>query len=1067
MFEEIFDNLNDKQKQAVKKTEGPLMVIAGPGTGKTQLLSARVAYILENTDVDARNILCLTFTNKAVHNMTERIIKITSGKAAKVNVKTFHSFASEIINAYPDAFWNNAKLSAVPDAVADEIIISILDKLPVSSPLASKFANKYTLLRDLKTALKLAKEAGLTPDKLKAVISANLNYIELVEPELTDIANDRLSYKKLTELQKKVNALPEQEIDELIKPLTSLAAVIKSSLARAIKDDEDTNKAQNTSKWKSRWIKTEAGKKGMHDERRRNLWWLEVADFYQKYRNTMHERGFYDYADMLVEVLTALENNPSMLADIQERFNYVMIDEFQDTNAAQLRLAHLVADHHTSEGKPNIMVVGDDDQSIFKFNGAELDNLIHFKNYYNPFCEIVVLTDNYRSSQAILDLSQKVIELCEVRVVNLDKSLNKHLIAQNNINNTEQRYFQFDTQISQYEALAHHIKTNYSQDQTTAVIARNNSSLREIAARLIELKVPVSFEQQSNTLDQPLVKQVILLSKIVTSINRGDLYELNVSLHESLKHPMWGLSARELWQMALVNYYDPDWLGSLERSEKPENKKHVEYILELAKIVANENLVVSLEYVLGLKNPNDHSSVLNKHFIKNTPDDFNQYLNGLSAIHYLRDLVHEFSPQNQPNLEDFVNYVDQQIANEEIISDESLFVSGSNAVQLLSVHKSKGLEFNNVYIIDAVQSKWSPRSNSRTSPANLPLQANGDEEDDYIRLMYVAITRAKQNVYISNYQYDNFGKNIAPSQIISSVMEPNDWPDKISPITILENALRFPRLQAADEKEMLKKRLQNYTLSVTHLLNFLDLSRGGPDYFVERNILRLPESKSSYMAYGTAAHAALEAAQKLTNQDSFNIEKVYAAYKKSLYDQKLPFNETEKYLEHGQSLIEKLFNGDFLILKKDSLPEQNLKPVNLGDAMLSGQLDRIDELNSEIVVSDYKTGKPLHSFSTTNKTLTNKAWRQKTQLIFYAILLQNNSRIDVKNKQMIGQMIYLDAENPKDFIRSYTPSQNEIDEISRLAQIVYQKIINYDLPNVSKYQPDFNGTQQFIQDLLK
>ncbi len=1066
MFREVFDELNDEQKRAVRKIDGPLLVIAGPGTGKTQLLSARVAFILENTDTDPRNILCLTFTNKAAHNMSERIIRITEGKASKVNVKTFHSFASEIINAYPDAFWNNAKLTAVPDAVADEIIISLLDEFPLSSSLTSKFAGKYTMLKDLKSALRLAKEAGLTPDKLQAILDANLQYIDMIEPELVNITTPRLAYNKLPKILEQVNNLPDQKIDEYIKPLISLSSVIKSSLTQAIDEDTGTNKTTNVSKWKNKWIKTEAGQKGMHAERRKNLWWLEVADFYRKYRETMHLRGFYDYSDMLVEVLSALENNSSMLADIQERFSYVMIDEFQDTNAAQLRLAHLVADHYSSEGKSNIMVVGDDDQSIFKFNGAELDNLIHFKNYYQPFCEVIVLKNNYRSSQKILDFSQKIIEACEVRVVNTDKSLNKHLIAQKNIKNSHINYFRFDTQLTQYEALARHIKNNYSSKQTTSLIARNNSSLREIATRLLQLKVPISFEQQANSLEHPLVEQVLLLSKIVLCIKNGDLYDLNTYLHQSLLHPMWGMSAHDLWQMALKNYYDPDWLGSLEQSSEKVHQTHANYILELARLIAHENLSVSLEYILGLKNPDGYASVLYDYFVKNSSKDFNQYLSGLSAVHYLRSLAEEFSSQNKPSLEDFVNYVDQQIINEEIVSDESFFVSGKNAVQLLSVHKAKGLEFDNVYIIDTTKTKWSPRSNARSSPANLPLQANGDEDDDYVRLMYVAITRAKQNLYISNYRYDDFGKDVAPTPIIASVIDESIWPDKISPIEILENALKFPRLYPADEKEMLKKRLEDYTLSVTHLLNFLDLTRGGPDYFLQRNILRLPESKSSHLAYGTAAHAALEVAQKLTNLDTFDINKVKNAYKKSLYDQKLSFIETEKYLEHGQNLIDKLFSEGFLELKKGSLPEQNLKPVRLESAILSGQLDRIDEYDNEIVVSDYKTGKPLHSFTTQDKTLASKAWRQRMQLIFYAILLRNNSRIDTKNKQIIGQMIYLDADNPKNLSRTYTPDHNEIEQVTKLVQIVYQKIVNYDLPDTSRYEVSHLGTLEFIDDLL-
>ena len=138
-FDEAYKNLNAAQKKAVDTIDGPVLVIAGPGTGKTQLLSTRVANILKKTDTDARSILCLTFTNKAATNMRERLQKLTDGEAAHVHVKTFHSFASEIMNNYGQYFWNGANLTSAPDAVQLAILESIFEKLPLDNPYASKF----------------------------------------------------------------------------------------------------------------------------------------------------------------------------------------------------------------------------------------------------------------------------------------------------------------------------------------------------------------------------------------------------------------------------------------------------------------------------------------------------------------------------------------------------------------------------------------------------------------------------------------------------------------------------------------------------------------------------------------------------------------------------------------------------------------------------------------------------------------------------------------------------------------------------------------------------------------
>ncbi|MGC1176681.1 MAG: ATP-dependent helicase, partial [Candidatus Saccharimonadales bacterium] len=401
-FQAEYTQLNTQQRQAVDAIDGPVLVVAGPGTGKTQLLSLRVANVLHKTDTDPVSILCLTFTNFAATNMRERLAKLVGPSAHSVMVRTFHSFAAEIMDMYPDYFWNGARLSIAPDAVQLQTIQTILSELPLDNPLALKFAGSYTALNDVQQALKLTKEAGLTPEKLRAMIAVNKAYIDTIESQLVDILSPTLSIKKLPELQAAIEALPDQNIDDSVTPLTSLSTVIKESFAAASEADAVIGKATQTGAWKRRWLQTVNGQKGMFDEKRRNAWWQALAGVYETYRDRLHEQGYYDYSDMIVEVITQLERHPELLASVQERFLYVMIDEFQDTNAAQMRLAHLVATHYASEGKPNLMAVGDDDQSIFAFNGAELNNMLAFRRTY-PTTKTIVLEENYRSTQAILD----------------------------------------------------------------------------------------------------------------------------------------------------------------------------------------------------------------------------------------------------------------------------------------------------------------------------------------------------------------------------------------------------------------------------------------------------------------------------------------------------------------------------------------------------------------------------------------------------------------------------------------------------------------------------------------
>lgn len=1061
-YKKEYERLNSSQKKAVDAIEGPLMVIAGPGTGKTQLLAMRVANILQKTDTDASSILCLTFTNKAATNMRSRILKLTDNKATDVNVKTFHSFATEIINSYPDYFWSGARLSTAPDTLQLEIVQNILTKLPLDNPLALQFAGKYTLTSEVINSLKLVKEAGLTPDKLRAIIDFNLSYIDAVEPELITITQDRLSLKKLPDLIEKVDEIDNQNIDAKLAPLVSLSTILKDSLQEAVNKDENTGKTTHLGRWKSRWIQNVEGKRGMHTERARNLWWKELSTVYDEYRIDLHGSGYFDYSDMIVEVITQIEKHPEMRSDIQERFGYVMIDEFQDTNLAQLRLAHLVADHHTNGDNPNIMVVGDDDQSIFKFNGAELGNMLSFRRSY-PSTKVIVLTENYRSTQDILDVASCVIEHSKERLVHSDKSLDKRLVAKASLKNGRIQSTGFTDRESQLSGVALDIQKKYKSDQTIAVLARSHSSLRDIAARLIGLGVPIHYEQQQNALDNPLVLQSILIMDVVTAIQEGDIENASVALSKTLAHPMWGITTLDLHKIAICSRKAGDWLATIRDNDK--TSWISDWLLELSRLSTYEPLPVTLEYIIGLRLIGTNKSPIHDAFKIN--EDANEYLYGLSSLQYLRKLAAEYSGIDDISFDQFVNYLRLEKQNERTVTDQSVFVSGSNAVNLLTIHKAKGLEFNTVYILDLVENIWQPRKGGRKPPANLPLQPVGDDMDDYTRLLYVATTRAEQNLYVSYYTHDDLGNETLPSSLISDFPNNISNRTKLDPISTLEDAITWPTLSSSELKPLLRSTIEKYSLSVTHLLNFLDVSRGGPKYFFERNILRLPEAKSVSMAFGTAMHDALECAQKNINNDSYSLEKSIKAFSESLRREQIQTENFNRYLQKGEKLLKYLLGDNRLKLVKGALPEQTISDIYLEEAKLSGKLDNIVINDDTIIVTDYKTGRSLPSIETKNVNMQITAWRQKTQLIYYALLIQLSPRYKQhRNKRIIGQIIYLEATGDKKMILKYEPTKEDIDTLKNIIIKVWSMIQELDLPNVDKYASDISGIEQFQIDLL-
>lgn len=1067
VYKKEYAKLNTQQKVAVEAIDGPVLVIAGPGTGKTQLLSMRVANILKKTDTDPQNILCLTFTNEASLNMKQRLMQLVGNESKKIMVKTFHSFAVEIMNLYPDYFWNGAKLSTAPDTVQNEIIISILSSLSIDDPLAIKFAGNYTALSSVKDSLKLVKEAGLTPEKLRAIIELNLAYINQVESKIVDILGKPLSFKKISELQNKINKLPEQGIEHSMAPLTSLSFVIKSSLAFAISQDEKLSKTTNTGKWKRDLVQlNDEGLKGMHNERKRNQWWLSLADVYQLYRTHLHQRGYYDYADMLVEVISVIEQSPKLQTEIQDQFLFVLVDEFQDSNSAQMRLAHLVADHQSSPSKPNLMVVGDDDQSIYKFNGAELANMLTFQNNY-PDTKLVVLRKNYRSNQAVLNFASKVIIQASDRLTLRDPSINKKLLAMKTIIPKSQLIHQvYLNQAHQNSSLTDEIATNWQNDKSEiAVLARNKNSLQQIAYALNKNQIPIDYNEQNNILDHQITKTVHKIASILVAINNGDVANVNFLISQLIKHPMWQIEPKLLWELA-INSKHTDWLNLLAQSKEKKLIDISNWLLWLNTAVVVEPLIVIIEYILGLRASADFISPVKAWYIDKTNID-SDYLQGLTSLQLLLVTVDEFSRKPNATLDDFVTFIDLAIETNQIIANETPFLTGQKAVKLLTIHRAKGLEFDKVYIIDAIDNNWLPRTAKHRAPANLPLQPAFDDLDDYIRLMYVAVTRAKRDITICSYNFDNKNQPVLPTPIINELLPKStiNTPNQKIATNILEDFLVWPALSLKNEKQILAPRLQNFTLSVTALLDYIDIVNGGPNFFKERHLLKLPSAQSVNMAFGTAMHSTLEYAQILTNQNLFNLQKILNHYKQTLNLQSLTATDYGRFFEHGQKLLEKLFASDSFWLTKNSLPEQAISDVTLGHAKLFGKLDRIDIQDKILTIVDYKTGNPLSSFYTKDKSKAVKAWRYKTQLIFYCILAQNSSRFANFN-QFIGKMIYLEASNPKDLVRELKPTDEDITRTQRLIETIWQNIMNLNFPDTSQYPKNYDGICEFEKALL-
>lgn len=314
-FDEALGMLNQQQFDAVKQTEGPIMVMAGPGTGKTQLLGVRVGYILQNTDAKAHNILCLTFTNAGAVSMRSRLLSFIGPEAYNAHIYTYHAFCHSVIQDNIEYFGGYRELQLISDIEQIEILNQIIDELP-----------KESLLKRFKG----------------------------------DLYYDRNNLLKLFSTMKQEN----WKSDMVDKNIADYEIEMRE-------DESMIYKNSRKGKWEKGDFKQAAFDKFMEKYRKTK----EAVALLGKYDQLLYERQRYDQQDTILFVIDAFEKNENLKLDYQERYKYILVDEYQDTNGSQNDLVFLLSDYWE---KPNLFVVGDDDQAIYRFQGANMTSLTDF-----------------------------------------------------------------------------------------------------------------------------------------------------------------------------------------------------------------------------------------------------------------------------------------------------------------------------------------------------------------------------------------------------------------------------------------------------------------------------------------------------------------------------------------------------------------------------------------------------------------------------------------------------------------------------------------------------------------
>lgn len=1087
-FEKRYKNLNPRQKQAVDQINGPVMVIAGPGTGKTELLSLRVANILKKTDASPANILCLTFTDSGALAIRERLAGLLGADAYKVAVHTFHSFGSEIINHYPEYFYNGARFQAADSLSTYKLLKAIFDKLPHDSPLASRMNGDYTYLKDAISAISNIKKGGLFPDELASVAENNLAFADWVKPQLNQVFGPTVSKSTLVATAELITAIDDYQEPELaLKTYHPLAKQIQTELALMVAQAEEVGKTTPLSSWKAKRLsKNSAGQLELKDSlTSRKL--LALSDIYRQYLSQMEANGLYDYDDMILRVLNQLNLQPNLKFSLQEQFQYIMIDEFQDTNDAQMNLVWQLIDNPVNEDRPDIMIVGDDDQAIYRFQGASNSNIIDF-NHRLPARQLIVLTDNYRSDTSILKLARQIIIQGEDRLERVIDQLDKTLSPHHQAATAQLTYSLHQQSADEFKHLADQLKASHetAPHASRAVIARRHQTLKDLLPYLQSADLPVSYEAQDDALKSEPIQLLLLIGRIVNHLAQGRPTQADHLIPELLAHPVWQLPARTLWQLSLGarRLHTGDWLSLMLESEDQQLNTIASWLANLSQAAQVDGMELLIDKIVGNQAVNDFTSPLKDYFfsqpkLDQQPAAYLGYLNNLRAI---RQALRDYSNQRPLKLVDFMDFIDLHLELNLPITSKYLIGDESAGIRLLSAHQAKGLEFDEVYLIDFIDKRWGETARTPADklafPANLPLKFQTDDSDEKLRLIYVALTRAKDRLCLSGPAFEPSGKTCLPVGYLADLLEavpPNEpaGTESLSQAAEFDWQSTYLSLDRQSQASLLKPVLDRYRLNASHLNSFLNVTNGGPSQFLLNQLLHFPQAASPSATFGLAIHEALRLSHDhfLTSGQIQPQEDITGNFLRELKSYHLADVEFDRLHGRGLKALAAYLEDPNTNYNANQLAEVDFgsEDIRLGDVRLTGKIDLIivDKPAKIITVVDYKTGSACADWKGKSPHDKIKMHHYRYQLLFYKILIENSRRFAgyTVDKGVIEFVEPTDQGKIERVALNYEAA--EVDRVKQLMTAVWQRIQNLDFQLDASYGDKLQDILDFEDTLTK
>ena len=809
----------------------------------------------------------------------------------------------------------------------------------------------------------------------------------------------------------------------------------------------------------------------------------DLQEIYEIYEQKITESFNIDFDDMVRMAVEALDNNQDLRVEIQSKYQYILVDEFQDTSVLQLKFINTLLDMETTNGKPNILVVGDDDQSIYKFQGANLENLTKFINYFPPQSppKLVVLNINYRSKKNLVELSQEVVSHSIERFASqmgmLDKSVVPHSDEDGAI-----EYLKYNTMYDEVVDICKMIKA--LKDKGTdlseiCLIARNHSQIVPFARQLEKMQIPLKYEKGQDILKSQHVMELIKLARLILELAENN--RTDIILSDVLSSEYWRISGLDLYTLAAKvrvlrkANIQTTWLDTMLDATNlglnPYLTEVATWIIEVANLAKRYSAERLLDILIGQQaeiegeqgelelDPNLDSETKKwrlelDRLTKFSPFgryyyNYNRlnldYLATLSALKTLINKVREYKQNNFLKLGDLIEFFDFHDKERISIIDNNVFNQDAHAVTLMTGHKAKGLEYDHVFVISSNQETWfNLRSrNLLPLPANMPYEALAEDTDDALRLYYVAITRAKKNLYITRFENTESAKlTETVSVLVSKSFKKVEVPINELAEVVSDNVFDVGVDIDTKLEQVLKPFLEDYKMSITHLWNYLDLDEGkGPKYFIENNLLRFPCSKNPSSSYGSAIHNALYQYYVQSLNKNCKEQDVIDAYVRSLGEENLAEKDYKHYESKGIETIKYFYSTHKPETKYNVEVDFSLLDVLIGEAKVTGKIDKIviNESSKTLDVYDYKTGKAFESFAKATKKKENYT----SQLLFYKLLIENSTYLE--NRYKVGNLA-LDfvekGENTGLKYLDHTDKQKELDDLSKLINVVYKRIVN-------------------------